>query len=288
MHRPKTTSWLVSIAKVCSYLAFFVLRYLLRYRYQTIQRNLKAALPHKSEQRIARLVIVYYRHLSDLCVEPFLFALASRRLRNRLVCFSDTGLFQQLFHQQKQTVVLASHYGNWEYLIELPAHVPYPVYTAYSPIRNRWLNQLVLDLRRRFGVHLIVQQNFYRQALGLLNSADDPKLLVFIADQRPGPGSLKHYLSFLHQLTYVQPGAERLARQTGAAVVVAECRKTDRFCYEYRFHLIYQDATHTPPLAITQAYYQSLEQQIYQSPAYWLWSHDRWKHPVVEQQRVEA
>lgn len=283
----KTNSlWLV-LARCCSGLVFIVLRYGLHYRYQTIYRNLSGAFPDKTPAEIVSLVERYYQHLSDLCVEPFLFAIASADLRNHLARFTNTELLDRLYQAHKPVVLFASHYGNWEYLIQLPLYSSYPVYTAYSPPRKQWVNRLLLGLRKRFGVQLIPQSSFYRQMLARIRQAGEPALVVLIGDQRPGPASLKHQLLFLHQPTYVQLGAERLAQQLDAVVMLTDCIKVARFCYEYRLKRVNWSAEEAEPLALTQHYYRHLEGQIHRSPAYWLWSHDRWKastsSPVLPQ-----
>jgi len=280
MSYSKSGSLWFMLASLCSGLVFIVLRYGLRYRYQTIYRNLSWAFPTKKPSELNHLLESYYQHLSDLCVEPFLFAFASARLRNHLARFTNLHVLNQLYKAQKPVVLLASHYGNWEYLIQLPLHSSYPVYTAYSPPRQPCVNRLLLGLRKRFGVHLIPQTSFYRHMLTRKNQAAEPALIVLIADQRPGPASLKHQLLFLQRHTYVQLGAERLAKQMEAVVVLADCIKVGRFCYEYRLTPVEWPAQGAQPLAITQRYYQHLEEQIHRSPAYWLWSHDRWKQPV--------
>ncbi|WP_461094100.1 lysophospholipid acyltransferase family protein [Spirosoma gilvum] len=264
-----------------------MLRYGLRYRYETIYRNLSRAFPAKEPKEVLCLLEGYYRHLSDLCVEPFLFAMASPSLRYHLARFTNTALLHRLHQEQKPVILLASHYGNWEYLIQLPLYSPYPVYTAYSPPRKPWLNRLLLKLRRRFGVKLIPQASFYRQMV----SQAERILAVLIADQRPGPASLKHQLLFLHQPTFVQVGAERLAERMGAVVVLIDCVKIDRFCYEYCLTEMDWRAHPDSPLSITQRYFHHLEEQICRSPVEWLWSHDRWKSPLKLQKRnqlVEA
>ncbi len=287
----KPYSFWILLAGFWAELIYLVLRYAIRYRYETIYGNLSQAFPTKRPPEIRRLLKRYYRHLSDLCVEPFLFAVASPHLRARLACFINTELLNQLHQAQRPVVLLASHYGNWEYLIQLPLYCPYPVYTAYSPPRKRWVDFLLGRLRKRFGVQLIPQQSFYRQMLARTKQPAKSALMVLIADQRPGPASLKHQLLFLHQATYVQLGAERLAQQLEAAVVFVDCVKVSRFCYEYRLKGVNLSPKQAEPLALTQCYFEQLEKQIHRSPAYWLWSHDRWKtslHPSSAGKSVKA
>ncbi|GAB3559880.1 lysophospholipid acyltransferase family protein [Spirosoma fluminis] len=273
-----TWNWLICIAKGFSFIVFVTLRYGLRYRYRTIVTNLTNAFPGQSAQQYRKLTNAYYRHMSDLCVEPFLFFFASARQRAQLARFTNPHLLSALHQAHRPVVLLASHYGNWEYLARLPQLTDYPVYTAYSPLKNRWLDQVLIRLRSHLGMRMIPKQSFYRQALTVLQQPDDLPLLLLIADQRPGPGSAKYQLPFLHQDTAVQTGAERMAVLSNAAVVNIEARQTARFQYQFTFRLLCEQASRTAPMAITRQYYQALERIITQAPMYWLWSHNRWKN----------
>nr|WP_262924040.1 lysophospholipid acyltransferase family protein [Spirosoma liriopis] len=277
-----TWNLLLFIAKGLSFVLFVILRYGLRYRYRMIITNLTRAFPGRSTLEYRELLNGYYRHISDLCVEPFLFFCASDAHREQLARFTNPDLLSTLHQAHRPVVLLASHYGNWEYLVKLPQLTDYPVYTAYSPIKNHWLNRLLIYLRSRLGMSLIPKQNFYRQALMVLRDPHDLPLLLLIADQRPGPGSTKHHLPFLHQDTAVQIGAERMAMLSNAAVLSIEARQTARFQYQFTFRLLSEQAAKTVPLAITRQYYQALERVITHAPVFWLWSHNRWKGMAAE------
>ncbi len=186
-------------------------------------------------------------------------------------------VLDQLYSLNRNVVLLASHYGNWEYLIGLPAHTKYRVSSGYSPPKNHLIDRLLFRARSRFGVSLIPKHRFYRRSIDLLKQKDEPNMVVVIGDQRPGPESRKHRLPFLGMETDVQIGAERMAVHTNAAVVLIESVKTARFHYRYRLHLMNSDAGSSLPLAITAGYFHRLEKTIRYSPVYWLWSHDRWK-----------
>lgn len=267
---------LLWIAKGLAFLIFVSLRYVLGYRKAIIKKNLTASFPLKSSGEIRKLMHGYYSHMSDLVIEPFLFYLAPSKLRQRLATYTNPDLLEKLYKDDKQVIVFASHYGNWEYLTNLPQVTSYPVYTAYSPIKNDRVNRLMMSLRSFFGVTLIPRQGFYRQALSLLRQRAIPKLLVVIADQRPAPGNDKFHIPFLDQDTAVQTGGERIASSSDAAVVYVESRKNAQFKYEFTFSLM-ENASPIVPLSITKAYYRILEKNICRAPSYWLWSHNRWK-----------
>jgi KDO2-lipid IV(A) lauroyltransferase len=268
---------LIALAKALSFVVFVILRHLLKYRLPLVVANLTQSFPQKTPAQLRRLTDDYFHHISDLLVEPFLFSIVSSSKRHQLACFINPQLLTQLHSRHQSVVLIASHYGNWEYLVNLPQIVDYPVYSAYSPVKNRFIDRLLFRFRTRMGAQLIPRQQFYRQALHLLQPSLEPNLVVLLADQRPAPGPVKHHVSFLHQRTGVQFGAERLATATDSAVVYLEARKTGRFQYAYTFRLLQAHAGSAIPMAITKKYFQSLERAIVRSPAYWLWSHNRWK-----------
>jgi KDO2-lipid IV(A) lauroyltransferase len=267
---------LLWVSKALSFTVFVVLRHLLHYRRAVISKNLTASFPMKSAREIRKLIRAYYKHMSDLLIEPFLFYLAPASLRARLASYTNPEVLERLYRDGKQVIVFASHYGNWEYLINLPQVTAYPVYTAYSPIKNGAMDRLMISLRSFLGVHLMPKKAFYRQALSLLRQHSDPKLLVVIADQRPAPGNDKFRIPFLHQQTAVQIGGERIAASSDATVVYVQSRKRAQFRYDFTFTEM-KSADRDTSMSITKAYYQFLEKSISLAPGHWLWSHNRWK-----------
>ena len=267
-------------AKSLSFLLFVSLRYILKYRKAVIRKNLTSSFPAKSAGEIRNLMHAYYVHMSDLLIEPFLFYLAPSMLRKRLATYTNPEVLEGLYKDRRQVIVFASHYGNWEYLINLPQVTDYQVYTAYSPIKSGALDRLMISLRSFLGVRLIPRKGFYRQALSLLRQTSVPNLLVVIADQRPAPGNDKFHIPFLDQDTAVQTGGERMAASSDAAVVYVESRKNAHFKYEFTFKMM-ENTDRVAPLGLTKAYYRFLEKSISLAPSYWLWSHNRWKAPAT-------
>lgn len=275
---------LVNSAKFISWLAFILLRFVFRYRRAVIMSNLRTSFPLKSSGEIRQLAIRYYRHLGDLVVEPFLFFFAPATLRNKLIAYSNLELLERHYVNRKPVVAFASHYGNWEYMINLPEVTRYGVYTAYSVIKNGAINRLMVRLRSHFGVQLIPRAAFYRRGLSALREQKSPALLVVIADQRPAPGSAKFRLSFLGQVTAVQTGGERMAAAANAGIIYITCRKLGQFRYEYTLNGM-PAAKAGEALSVTKSYYKLLENSIDIDPAYWLWSHNRWKAMAKREER---
>ena len=281
------TRFLMSLASGLSFVIYVLTYRVFKYRFSVIIRNLENSFPNKNQNEIATYARHYYRHLGDLVVEPLLFIVVDGETRKRFANYTNIDLLDKLLPTGNNVITLASHCGNWEYLINLPEIQEFKTYTAYTPLSNKRFDRYMLKLRSMYGVILIQKKYFFRGALSALKKTDDPSMVVVIADQRPAPGSTKNHVHFLRQSTQVQIGAERLATSSGATVLFLECVKTARFHYDYTFHIITEDIKKCAPMEVTTAYYRLLEENIVKSTSHWLWSHKRWK-PVMELQEKAA
>lgn len=263
-------------------LIFLVLFKLWPYRRHMVLLNMARCFPTRSEKEIRQMVTAYFRHLADLIVEPFMIGGVAPGSLGKLVRFENTVLIDRLLQDHKQIVVMATHYGSWEYLLSLPLQTNCQVLAAYSPVSNKWLNNWLLRLRSRFGVMLIPKSEWYRRTLGW--DASSPAIFVTIADQRP-PASGKYYLNFMNRKTFIQSGAARIAIQRDCPVVYLDVTKKKRNAYHFRFRLITSQARELGEAGIMEHYYKALENTIQRQPELWLWSHNRWKFHVRDGQK---
>lgn len=248
---------------------FFV--YIYPYRKNVILKNLSYAFPQRNLKERKQLMYLYYRHLADLITEPFLIGNCNRKDLATLVRYENIHFLRSVLDSGKDVVLMASHYGNWEYLFSLPQEINYEVITAYSPLTNSWLNTRLKIMRGKFGMSLVAKQDWYRQALKYTSS--EPCVFLAVADQRP-VGKSKEKVLFLGQQTYVQSGAARLLKGRNAVMVYLDVKKLDRNVYSFRFIELNDNPELRNPM---QQYYSELEKTIDRNPAFWLWSHNRWK-----------
>lgn len=252
---------------------FFLAYRVFRYRYPVVVQNISRALPHKSYKEVKQLARAYYEHLAAVIVEVIRsFSIRGHQQLKR-VNFSNTELLHKYYAQKRNVIAVLGHYGNWECLNILPMQLPYQVNAIYKPLSNPVMGKLVQRIRTRFGIRLIPAQHALRQ---LLKPNERPQLSLFIADQFPGKNA-RCELKFLNQTTLMFNGAEKLAIATDAIVVYVNMLPAGSNCWNVDFSLITESATQTVNNEITTAFSSKLEQSISASPAYWLWSHRRWK-----------
>lgn len=103
-------------------------------------------------------------------------------------------------------------------------------------------------------------------------------MVVFLADQTPSKANLHYWTSFLNQESSILTGPERIARKLNLPVLYMDTKKLRRGYYQVDMKLLTETPGETPEFWITEQYARIMEKSILNNPAYWLWTHKRWKH----------
>jgi KDO2-lipid IV(A) lauroyltransferase len=262
-------------------LMFVITFYLISYRKKAVFRNLRCSFPEKPDAEIRLIAIKFYRHLCDFMIESFKpFTLSTRELLQRFR-FTNLEVFHELNNNKRDVAVVSGHYGNWEWNTVLSLYAKRDALIIYRPLQNKNMDGLFKKIRSRYeGTRLTAMENIYRVAFEY-RSLKKPFLIYFIADQRP-PRNNKFWTTFMHQPTAFFNGTEKLSRKLDLAVVFMHIEKTKRGFYEVTLKTLFDSVTGLPENAITLAFIDELEKEIYLRPEFWLWSHKRWKHKPDE------
>jgi KDO2-lipid IV(A) lauroyltransferase len=76
----------------------------------------------------------------------------------------------------------------------------------------------------------------------------------------------------------IHTGGEMLAKKYDMNVIFLRTKKVKRGYYEATFKMLSENAKEVPNYEITDKFLKLVEQQIYEQPEFYLWSHKRWKH----------
>ena len=76
----------------------------------------------------------------------------------------------------------------------------------------------------------------------------------------------------------VHTGAEMLAKRFDMNVIFLKTKKIKRGYYEASFEILSEDVKSVPNYEITDQFLKLVEEQILETPEYYLWTHKRWKH----------
>jgi KDO2-lipid IV(A) lauroyltransferase len=278
------TIWLLHLLP--GFLFYFIsdvlsmlIQYVVRYRKKVVRDNLTRAFPEFGLKQIRSIERRFFRHLCDVILESAQSHFLSDRRYMQHIRYVNPELLNQYHKMGKQLITVGGHYGNWEYFASLGAVSDYQVMGTYRPLRNRYFDRLVKKNRERFNNVIIPVSQMTRKMIGFYQQ-NLPTLTIILADQRPMFHEIQYWTKFMGLDTPLFTGTERIARKINAAVVFMKMRKVKRGVYEVEIIPICEDPSLLEPNAITEAHVNLLEELIREEPAYWLWSHRRWKHSL--------
>jgi Kdo2-lipid IVA lauroyltransferase/acyltransferase len=262
---------------------FLLLYYFPSYRREVVSKNLRNAFPEKSEKERKTIERRFYRHMADLFVESVKVTHMGPKQMSRRFRFRDMTLLDRLFDEDRDVLAVCNHYNNWEWLSSMPLYSRFRALTIYKPLKNKYFDRYMFDLRSKYGVEPAPMQNILKVLIK--HRKENVKTVsAFIADQAPPKGEHVHWAHFLNQETAFYTGTEKVAVMLNMAVVFVHIIKVRRGYYEVEVTPVSENPKAEEPGAITEKHIHILEEIIREKPEYWLWSHKRWKHkrPVNE------
>lgn len=265
-----------AVIYLISDIIYLIVYQIVGYRKEVVFTNLKNSFPEKSEREIKAIAKRFYRHLADTLVETIKIAGMDFEDFQHRVSIKNIELLQQLYDEGKSVVMFCSHYGNWEWVLFICKMLKHKVLPIYQPLNNPYSDTYFRTLRAKFGGIPTPMSETLR---ALLNYKKQNQLTIvwLAADQTPAVEGA-YWAKFLHQDTPFYTGGEKIAKKLQQPAVFMYIKKTGRGYYEMGFELMEKHPENLPENALTQQYVTILEKTIQEEPAYWLWSHKRWKH----------
>ncbi|MCH5225145.1 MAG: lysophospholipid acyltransferase family protein [Muribaculaceae bacterium] len=285
----------LSVLYVIADVLGFLLWHVVGYRKKVVHGNLISAFPSKSAVEIKKIEKEFYKYLGDQIVETLkLFHISDAEMRRRVRVVNYEAVNESL-EGGRNVVLLMGHYCNWEWVQEISRYFVPGTFMAsiYHPLKDKTWDQVFIDLRSRWHAHIVPM----RQApKALLNKGNMPWVCGFIADARPDYRNDDNWIEFLNHKTWFIYGPEEIGNKVKADFFYLEMTKIRRGYYEIMFHRLNPDTSdlrqqgnlhlHNEPkenrnghesYPYTREFWKEFEKTIEKAPAYWLWSHKRWK-----------
>lgn len=274
----------LSVLYVMSDILGTFLYHVLRYRRSIVRRNLETSFPDKTKDEIRRIERRFYRWFSDYFFEAVkLLSISDKELHRRFTVVNSEEVVQ-CFNQGQDVAAILGHYCNWEWLscvgIALPATCRAGL--IYHPLRNRVFDRLFRDIRSSQPINMTIPKKDILRVLVDLRRRDIRNIFGYIADQGPRWKNIHLWLPFLGHDTPVFTGGERIMRKMKNAVFYVEMSRPRRGYYVCTYRLITKEADTLPEHEITRRFFRMLEETIRREPAYYLWTHNRWKRTHEE------
>ncbi|MDG1174230.1 MAG: lysophospholipid acyltransferase family protein [Flavobacteriales bacterium] len=259
---------------------FLLFYYVVGYREKVIVKNIYSAFTDKSEKEKKKLVRKFYLHFTDLIVESIKnFTVSEKQIKKR-VLFENIELIDSLYDEGKSIVTVGGHYGNWEMFAVAAGNISkHQQYGIYKPLKNKFFDDKVVSTRGAYGMKLIPMKETKAY---FLKENENPISIIFGSDQWPSNPQGAHWTKFLGKRTPFLYGVEKYAKEFNWPVVYCEIVRLKRGRFKIKFHLLTENPVELEKGEMMQLFVGKLEQTINNDPAYWLWSHNRWKQSEEE------
>lgn len=257
---------------------YFLLYHVFGYRRKVVAENLHYAFPEKSSEERKKIEKAFYHHFCDSMLESFKVLHMRESQFNKRFVFLNIDIINEYYEKGKSVVLVSGHYGNWEWMVDTDRYLKHKYLAIYKPLSDEYFNQLIKSLREKYaGKSEMVAMNDSFKVI--LKHEREKQLFItwFLADQSP-PKDYPLWINFMNRETPFYSGPEKIARKFGHAVVFMNIQKVKRGHYQVEFTPLFDDPKNTEENEITLAHVKMLEDTIRKEPAYWLWSHRRWKH----------
>ena len=266
----------LSVLYLISDFLFLILYHIVKYRRKVVFDNLKNSFPNRSNIELRLIEKEFYYYLADLIVETIKLVTASEHDILKRFTINNLDLVRKFEEQNQSYLMAASHYGNWEWnTLISPLAFKAQTLIIYKELTNKSFDTFLKNVREKSGVKMVTMRSSFRAIIKHKNELTNT---VFAADQTPAHLEAQILIDFLNQKTLVFYGLEKTARATNYPVIFCDLKRVKRGYYAADFKLVTENPSIEPENDITKKYFSLLEDRINDEPAYWLWSHKRWKN----------
>jgi KDO2-lipid IV(A) lauroyltransferase len=256
---------------------YFLVYHVIGYRKKIVKHNLAIALPHLSDAERLTVEKKFYSHMCDMFLEMIKTMTISKAEISKRYSFSNIEVYKGLEAKGKSIALMCAHYASYEWAISVNSQSTFTGYGIYKKLANRHFDKLVRNIRSRFEAVLIttketiptIEENFKAKKLGTYG---------FASDQSPKLNNYTVWRKFMGIEAPVHTGAEMLAKRFDMNVIFLRTKKIKRGYYQASFEVLSENVLPVPNYEITDKFLKLVEQQIYEQPEYYLWTHKRWKH----------
>ena len=247
------------------------------YRKKVVRENLSMALPHLTEEERRIVEKKFYSHMCDMFLEMIKTMSISKDEIEKRYVFKNLDVYKNLEKEEKSIAILCAHYASYEWAVSMNYHINFTGVGIYKKIANPYFDKLVKRIRSKFKATLITTKETIPE-MGKNYRNNKLSLYGLISDQSPRLGSFFHWNKFMGIEVPIHTGGEMLAKKYDMNVLFLRTKKLGRGFYEAELEVISENAKEEPNYAITDRFLKLVEQQIYDQPEYYLWTHKRWKH----------
>jgi len=250
------------------YTILSLINYFVKYRNEIILKNINIVFPLKNKEEKMILHKKFYSSLYTIIIEIIKSIHFNQEEITKRVQIDNESHIKQILKQKKSFILIASHYGNWEWLLlRLSLIKDKKIIAVYKPLSNKYLNKVIVKIRKKFNATLIPIDEWNNF---ILKNRNRDYIYFLVSDQNPNIANKNIQTLFFNKKTHFNNGPEKMHRLLRSEVFYIDM-KQQKFGY---YNVSLKKITNTD---ITKTYASLLETTIKRKPALWLWSHNRWK-----------
>lgn len=246
-------------------------------RYKRACKHLRMAYPDRPEHEVNEIARKCGVHICVTGCE--LLHMLGRNL-DTLLGYVDVEGWEHVEAARKEArpmILLTGHYGNWELLSSTINGRGVGVLGFARKMQDPWIEQVVLDMRRRFGSRTIMRGTPGATRLLVETLRKNGAIGVLHDQDTRGEGT---WVPFFGRPAFTPIGPARLALTYDAIVVPAFIERRADGRHVARFY----EALKLPdePIAATAVMTRAIEEQIRRCPEQWVWFHRRWRRQPAD------
>ena len=200
---------------------------------------------------------------------------------DELVSFPEESqsVLRSALSREKGVIFMTSHMANWEMAAARVIHAGFPLHAVFTPQRDQKINDLILNVRTKFGMSMINSDKVMREIFKVLKSGG---IVVLMQDlDARGEGIMTEFLG-LPASTH--DGIVKLSRKFGSAVVPAYYfrDKNNPAHHVIDMHEIISDRPNFGEDVVESLNMCNdvIGSWIRERPKLWLWLMDRWEYTL--------
>ncbi len=282
--------WLISILPfrvfyMFSDLVYVIVYYIIGYRKKVVTENLRLVFPNKSNKEISVIRKKFYKHMCDMFLEMIKSITISETQLNKHFIIKNPEELKRLEQLNKSVIVMYGHYASYEWSVVVVNNINFKGFGVYKRIKNKYFDKLVRGIRSKYNTTLIHSKEAISRIVKN-ESKGIKSMIAFLSDQSPSQSKKTYRKTFMNVEVPCFTGAEMLAKKLDLSVTYLKINKVKRGYYEAELITITDDAKNKKRHEITNQFIKALEEQIYEAPEYYLWTHKRWKHRNKKQTKA--
>jgi KDO2-lipid IV(A) lauroyltransferase len=279
--------------ETCQYFAQglgFLAADVLKLREKTVDTNLAHVFPAHTERQRRKLKRRMWEHLFLMVCE---IAHAPRKIHDtnwrRYVDLRKTRELVTHLLDERPTILVSGHYGNFEIAGYITGLLGFPSFTVARPLDNKHLDRFINRFRGLHGQFILPKEGSAKMIEAVLREGES---LTLLGDQHAGDKGC--WVEFLGRLASCHKAVAVFTIAGGAPMLVCYARRSDKpLHFEVGLEGVADPALDGPECAgvkpLTEWYNRMLERVILTAPEQYWWMHRRWREPPARvKQRLAA